>query len=265
MDMSMEKWYEASSKRFSVRKYKSEPRREDIESLKEFASEISTDSVRIEIGSSDKVFASRLLGSGKIKGTTYFAAFISEEGKTMEIGYIGEIFMLECVARNIGTCWLGVSFRMGAAQEAIDLSDEEGIVCITPLGISDEPFKLRTRRTMTDLTGLSVQDFVKLPRHIQSAFECARRAPSAINAQPWSFKSDGDTFSVIKTSNNLGYGDLDCGIAMLHAEIGAAHHSVVGEWDLTDEKESVFIPYTDVESENEVSIPEKIENFEDKM
>ena len=43
-------------------------------------------------------------------------------------------------------------------------------------------------------------------------------------------------------SNNWGFGEVDCGIAMLHIELGAAKYGVYGEWQM-DEIEKYFIPY----------------------
>ena len=65
-------------------------------------------------------------------------------------------------------------------------------------------------------------------------------APSAINAQPWAFEVTEGRISVKTISSNYGYGNLDCGIAMMHVELGAAHAGVTGDWDLSG-NERVFI------------------------
>lgn len=226
----MEKWYQAIERRCSIRKYRAEPTADELQSLAEVAESLAAYGVRIEIARSDKVFASRL-GTPKIKGTNCFAAFISAEGRSQYLGYIGELFVLECVSRGIGTCWLGASFRMGAAQKAVTLKQGESIACVTPLGYAAEDFKLRPRRSISSLTGLTVQEFVALPKWQQCAIEAARRAPSAVNAQPWAFEVGADRISVLNISPNLGYGKLDCGIAMIHLELGAAHCGIVGDWD----------------------------------
>ena len=39
------------------------------------------------------------------------------------------------------------------------------------------------------------------------------------------------------------FGKLDCGIAMLHIELGAAHGGVFGEWTVSDDAQTaVFMP-----------------------
>lgn len=226
----MEKWYQAIERRCSIRKFRSEPTAEELQSLQAVAESLAAYDVRIEIAKSDKIFASGL-GAPKIRGTDCFAAFISSDGRSKYVGYIGELFILECVSRGLGTCWLGASFRMGAAQKAVKLYQGEAIVCVTPLGYAAEDFKLTPRRSVSSLTGLTVQNFVELPKWQQCAIESARRAPSAVNAQPWAFEAGEDYVAVINTSSNLGYGKLDCGIAMLHMELGAAHYGVGGDWE----------------------------------
>ncbi|HHT87207.1 MAG TPA: hypothetical protein GXZ61_06060 [Clostridiales bacterium] len=235
----MERWYQAAEKRCSIRSYMGAPSQSEIDSLRQFADSIALDDVRIAIARSKKVFAGRLM-TPKIKGTDCFAAFISKKGRSTNVGYIGELFILECVARGFGTCWLGASFRMGAAQEVIPLQSGEVIACTTPIGFPAEPYKQRPRRTISSLTGMSVQEFMRLPQWQQDAIKCGRRAPSAINAQPWDFDViDDNSIAVVNVSNNLGYGKLDCGIAMLHIELGAAHNGYIGDWDISDD-EAIF-------------------------
>jgi hypothetical protein len=73
----------------------------------------------------------------------------------------------------------------------------------------------------------------------------ARIAPSAMNRQPWRFTLDGGALRVaydgadaLPTSKRL-----DCGIAMLHAELGAAGEGVGGSWELLTEPDvACFVP-----------------------
>ncbi len=43
------------------------------------------------------------------------------------------------------------------------------------------------------------------------------------------------------TGGNFGFGMLDCGITMLHLELGAAHGGVAGDWTL-DGDDAIFHP-----------------------
>lgn len=238
--MMLERWYEAASSRFAVRKYRGAPNSKDIADLKKQAASLSAHGVRIAIATDDKAFASILLGSGKVKGTNVFAAFISEEAEPSSVGYLGEAFVLECTAMGLGTCWLGMYNKRNVAS-AVRLKKGEKLTCITPIGIPDERYTARPRKPLDKLTGLNQEQLQNLPEWQQYALECARRAPSATNAQPWSFDVDGDNMRVICISSNFGFGELDCGIAMLHLELGAAHGGVVGEW-VFDDDGAIFKP-----------------------
>jgi len=67
----------------------------------------------------------------------------------------------------------------------------------------------------------------------RAAVECARLAPSATNRQPWRFRFEGEGLVVEKSRGPelpMVTKRLDCGIAMLHAELGAWNAGVSGVW-----------------------------------
>ena len=157
------------------------------------------------------------------------------------LGYLGEAFILECTALGLGTCWLGASFDEKAAERRIPLYGKEQIVCITPIGVPGESYTMRPRKSLSKLTGLTQKQLMELPEWQQRALECARMAPSAVNGQPWQFMVGSKSITVKNIASNYGYGKLDCGIAMLHVELGAAHAGVTGSWDM-HENEMNFSP-----------------------
>ena len=242
MEYGMERWYMVAPQRFSVRKYDGEPSEEDLDALKEIAKSFSRNGVRIELGVDEKIFTPIFLWYGKVKGASHYAAFIARNDTDPRmVGYLGEAFILECCAMGLGTCWLGASYKKKLARDRTMLSRHERISCITPIGVPGEQYAGRPRRSLDKLTGLTQDELIGLPEWQQRALECARIAPSAVNAQPWSFEVKDDRIIVRCISNNLGYGMLDCGIAMLHIELGASHCDVSGEWKLQD-RDAVFIP-----------------------
>ena len=206
---------------------------------------LSAMGVRIVIGTGAEVFSPLFFGLGKVKGTTTFAAFLSKNATKEMLGYMGEAFILECTALGLGTCWLGGSFKKKEVEHLIPMEDGEEVICITPIGLPAESYAMRPRKSLAKLTGLTQQQLTDLPEWQQHALECARMAPSAVNGQPWQFLVEGEKLIVRNTSANYGFGKLDCGIAMLHIELGAAQAGVSGEWELTDH-EMVFIPCTSV-------------------
>lgn len=143
---SMQRWYEASQRRFSVRRYKDGPEEKQLEALAGMAELLRAHGVRIAIGRSEEVFRPIFLWYGKISGTNSFAAIIVQKDAEPEMaGYVGEAFVLECTAMGLGTCWLGASYHKQTALSAVELSEGERIACITPIGVPDEEYTARPR------------------------------------------------------------------------------------------------------------------------
>ena len=244
MKECMERWYLFTGQRCSIRKYQSSPSSRDIFELLRIAEQLSTDEFRIVIKKNKSVFVPIFLNYGKVSGTGLYAAFVAKKcTPDYIIGYLGEAFVLECCAMGFGTCWLGGSFKKGLVQSEIELHYDEYISCITPIGIPNERYIGRPRKPLDKLTGLTQEQLQSLPEWQVFALDCARLAPSALNCQPWRFMIDGDNITVECISNNYGFGKLDCGIAMLHIELGAAHGGVFGEWTVSDDAQTaVFMP-----------------------
>lgn len=233
MEHSMERWYMLAGQRFSVRKFAGQPQKDAIAELKAVARRLSCNGVRIVLKRNAAVFPHSALWYGRISGTPVYAAFIAKKDTDSRIiGYIGEAFILECTAMGLGTCWLGASYKKSVVAETVRLDDDEYISCITPIGIPDEAPSKRQRKPLSKLTGLYDDELVELPDWQKAAISCARIAPSALNSQPWKFILAKDSVTVKCISPNFGYGMLDCGIAMLHIELGASHYGVTGDWTL---------------------------------
>ncbi|MDL2235354.1 nitroreductase family protein [Christensenellaceae bacterium OttesenSCG-928-L17] len=240
MAFTMERWHSAVGQRFSVRKYQGDPSSEELEQLFEKAKQLSVRGVRIVVAQAPRVFAGGLLRGNRVKGTTWIAAFLSKNGMSQDVGYLGEAFVLECAAMGVGTCWMGI-YNKKAVLEVVKLNEGETLTCITPLGVSAEKYAARPRKTLDKLTGLTQAQLQDLPQWQQYALSCARMAPSATNTQPWRYVVEGEHIRVCCTGSNYGYGKLDCGITMLHLELGAAHDGVVGEW-VQEGDDAIFKP-----------------------
>ena len=240
MESAMERWYGAIKKRVSVRKYSSSASRDEIKILKEMAAYFSTDEVRIVVGKKAGIFNPVIAKT--ISGTDTFAAVISKNGDNdYTVGLAGEAFVLECTAMGLGTCWLGASYNRSIANQCIKYDPKrEKIRCLISVGhYTATPTHKRVRKTIYNITGLDDAAYRKLPEWQKCAVECGRLAPSARNVQPWEFDILNDAVQVACISKNFGYGGIDCGIAMLHIEVGAAHCGVYGDWQ-TDDRLPLF-------------------------
>lgn len=242
MAFNMERWHSATQARFSARRYKAEPEEEDMAALREAAARISGRGVRIVLGQDARLFRPMFLWYGKITGARCFAAFVAApEASHHSLGYMGEAFVLEATALGLGTCWVGASYHKRLANSVIELHEGERIVAVTPLGLADESYAGRPRKSLEELTGMTQAQLQDLPEWQQSALSCARMAPSAVNRQPWRFLPSEQGIELIQTGSNFGYGGVDLGIAMLHIELGAAHGGVSGTWQEGDGS-ALFVP-----------------------
>ena len=232
-DDMMEKWYKAAQKRVSIRKYSGTPSVSTLRELRQVAQLVSTDDARIYVGKREGIF-DPIIGKN-ISGTHAFAAVILRGKNKYMAGFVGEAFLLECVSRGLGTCWLGLSYKKSVAKAAVKLRQGERIVCLISIGMYDEmPETVGARKSIFTLTGMEDDTFYALPDWQQCAVRCARLAPSARNVQPWEFDIMDDAIQVAITSGNMGYGEIDCGIAMLHLELGAAHCGFIGDWSFNE-------------------------------
>jgi len=149
--------------------------------------------------------------------------------------------VLEATARGLDTCWVGGLFDAGAAARFVSLADGERILAVSPLGHArvEVTFKERVilgtarakHRRPLDVIAPGHEGW---PTWAQRAVETARIAPSATNRQPWRFSLGDDGLSVAFAGTDTPRVSkrLDCGIAMLHAELGARAEGVAGRWVL---------------------------------
>lgn len=191
---------------------------------------------------SDQVYRGFIGSYGKIENAPLYVAFIGDmdSSRVQEaVGYTGQGIILEATALGLGTCWVGGYYRPEAVKRQISIAKKERVLAVTPVGIPNDSFsfqeKLMTgfgymhkRKRLKELvTGPLKQDWMK------TALEAARLAPSAVNRQPWRFSLGENTISIDLDKGRDTYKisrRLDCGIAMLHLELGARYSGVIGRW-----------------------------------
>ena len=239
-DMTLN-WYKSIKNRTSVREFSDTVDQKTFTELKKFAAGLNNDEARLFLRSKDGGLKSIFLAYGRVAGTKGFAAVITKKGSKYMGGYIGEAFVLECTARGIATCWLGASYKKSKVREFVDIKEDETLACIIAFGFYDGKVKHTKKKSIEQLTGLNAAAFSALPAWQQEAVNCARLSPSALNKQPWELDIKEDSIELINNSNNWGFGGVDCGIAMLHLELGAEFRGVFGEWKFKDGA-PVFIP-----------------------
>lgn len=249
MELPVDRWYEALHHRHSWRSYQEIPvEAEKLYRLREICARFSGPGARAKIVSEDieGVFRGFIASYGKVTGAPAYAAFIGDTrdpNMFEKAGWLGESIVLEAVALGLSTCWVAATFHSEAVAEDIKIAAHERVLAISPLGYrTDEPsrndkimqalVRHHTREPLDELcSGLTEQI---CPLWAKEALEAARLAPSAANRQPWRFllTDNSITITVDRTRDTHGISKrTDCGIAMLHVELGARHAGVNGRWE----------------------------------
>jgi hypothetical protein len=195
----------------------------------------------------DDVFANALGFYGNIKGAPAFLAFIgstSDPDMQEKMGYTGEAAVLEATSLGLGTCWVALTYNARAVKSLVRLDKEEKLICVSPVGYTKEQWSFEERvftvfganhqrkPLVSMATGLPESSW---PVWARSAVEAARLAPSAMNRQPWGFSVEERSITVYVKDRGPEFNvarRLDCGIAMLHVELGALNQGISGQWEL---------------------------------
>jgi hypothetical protein len=251
MDLPASSWLAAASVRVSRRSFAHEALgQERLDRLERVCREFRPfPEARVELVREpvEKV-ATGVVGSyGRVSGAPCYLAFIGrmESGRVQEcVGYTGEGLILEATALGLGTCWIGGFFKPGAVGTSVRLGGDERVIAVSPVGRT-RPIPSLTDITFKAIAGSAGRKSLKqlveggrVPEgRLRAALEAARHAPSARNRQPWRFRVEGETVTVL-----IGDGQkegrlsrrLDCGIAMLHLELGARAAGLAGEWEFLE-------------------------------
>jgi len=251
INIPAEKWYDAIQLRRSRRKFLSKPiDTQDIDHLKELCAILnsSIEGVRVVFTpEGPQPVLKGVIGSfGKIKGAPAYTTLIGDIKKPNvqeKVGYIGECFVLEATSMGLATCWVGGLFRPEVVKEQIHVKDNEEVLAILTVGYVGNEYGFaekviygktpkHKRKSLESLCEGLPQD--EWPEWIRSALGAARLAPSAYNRQPWRFLVQKDSIKIyVDNSQNSSHitKRLDCGIAMLHLEIGVLYRGVWGKWE----------------------------------
>ncbi len=185
---------------------------------------------------------------GKVRGTGAFIAFVGDmRGYSVqeEVGYTGEGVILEATALGLNTCWVGGFFKPASVASLLELTPEERVLAVSPVGyaLDSETLQERLLHAFVRHGRLPVSHLVSNPNRldhptwIKPVIEAARLAPSATNRQPWGFTIQDDGILVYertRTLNTIVSRRLDCGISMLHLEVAAGKLGIKGRWQFLE-------------------------------
>lgn len=180
-----------------------------------------------------------LIGSyGGIEGAPSAVAFVGPEDAAYDIGYIGEAVILDATVAGLDTCWIAASFDAKRAAELTGIGRHEKVHAISPIGHASGTVAFSERLTRSslrarhrlplDTVAPGSEDWAEWAREAAIA---VRLAPSGANRQPWRLRMEGDTLVMSAAAKTYWTAPIDLGIAMLHAQLGAAHADVHGTWE----------------------------------
>ena len=138
-------------------------------------------------------------------------------------GYFGEQLVLTAASMGLQTCWLGGSYDPGACPPS---REGDRLVALIAIGHSAEEAPQR-RRALKDSSVLA-SGFDRAPAWASGAVEAVRRAPSAMDRQPYRFTYRADQTVEARLTHRGPFSLVDLGIAKLHFELGA--HGGTWSW-----------------------------------
>jgi hypothetical protein len=275
VDIKVERWYAAIATRRSRRSFDGRPVPDDMLAaidamcrewrpypdaravlLRDTPPQIYT-LTRADRRSTDpltRIFTGITGAYGRVSGAPAALAFVGDTTSptaNAHVGYTGEALVLESTALGLDTCWVGGFFSRERTAALLDLADEDRVYAITPVGYAPEQHSgkekivfrsggHKKRRALPQIAeGIAAKDW---PGWAVSGVRAVRTAPSAINRQPWRFRLESNEsvllFHTIPDTTTVSP-KLDCGIAMLHFELGVRHAGHRGAWeDIPDGGES---------------------------
>ncbi len=158
-------------------------------------------------------------------------------------GYAFENLLLYAHYLGLGTVWIGGTMNRSVFEKAIQLTADELMPCISPLGYTADKMSVREVLMRKGVKADERLPFEELffdgsfdkPLGKEAAgalalpLEMVRLAPSAVNKQPWRvLLTDGKVHFYLKRSKGFGHGEkldmqmIDMGIALCHFELSAA-------------------------------------------
>lgn len=257
MEIPVESWYKAIFTRRSRRIYKKigvPPEKLDrlVAICQNFQPYPEARAVLVD-QPSEQVYRGFMGSYGKILNAPVYIAFIGDmdSSRVQEaVGFTGQGIVLEATAMGLGTCWVGGYFRPEEVNRQISTAKNERVLAITPIGFPKDSLsiqeklmigfgRLHKRKPLSELvTGIPKQEWMN------TALEAARLAPSAVNRQPWRFLCGGKSITVLLDKKRDTYKisrRLDCGIAMLHLELGARHAGAAGRWSYPPDSIACYV------------------------
>lgn len=204
----------------------------------------------------DSTISGKIGTYGVIKGAnTYIGGVLLENGNLVELGFLFEKIIIYLTNLNIGTCWIGGTFKRSKFFEAMDCKEEERLLLITPIGFTEEKMSLKEKSMRTLAQSDRRKDFDELffnenlepldlysLKDFKEALDMVRIGPSASNKQPWRVIKVDNSFHFYLSrtkdyAKSLDYDIqmIDMGIAMYHFDYSLDKKDISGHFTVLEQ------------------------------
>ncbi|MHB1276002.1 MAG: nitroreductase family protein [Candidatus Humimicrobiaceae bacterium] len=242
------------------------------------AIDIKTRFLLVKRGVKESNKAERLGTYGFISGASSFIVGVidRDEKKVEAFGHYFEKIILYATDIGLGTCWLGGSFSRSDFEQKVNLSSNELIPIVSPVGYARSRRKIMDSvvRTIANSNNRKPWNEIFFDTNSSSPLaqssageyklplEMVRIAPSASNKQPWRIimDKDGYNFYLLRTKGyklrNFDIQRSDLGIVMCHFELAVKELKLKGAWQINiKDKKSEELEYITTWVPDEKIIP----------
>ncbi|WP_143315263.1 nitroreductase family protein [Clostridium sp. HBUAS56017] len=245
------KWFDAISIRTSRRKYEfKDIEVEKIDKIQSLIEKVNKESgLKFKfVEDASKVLNGFKASYGMLSGAKSLIALAGDANMRdlqRNIGYYGELVVLECTSLGLGTCWVGGTYNKEACRRSINLQDNEELLCIIAVGYVNEEKSFKEKlvakinKKTQNFDEVLVEKDGEIPSWVKSGIEASMLAPSAMNKRPIAFIYTQGKIKAFACRKNHNVEDIDLGISMAHFEIGAFKEGYKGEWQVVN-GENVF-------------------------
>ena len=197
------------------------------------------------------------LSSPVIVGTdTYIAGKMDRVPHAEEaFGYSFEEIVLFAESIGVGTTWIAGTMDRKAFEQAMELTGDEVMPCVSPLGYPAAKMSVREKMMRKGIKADTRFDFGDLffdgsfdkpltpetAGRLTDALEAVRLAPSAVNKQPWRVVVCGDKAHFYEkrskgyvAENGWDLQKIDLGIALCHFEEAAKECGIDVSFEIND-------------------------------
>lgn len=198
------------------------------------------------------------LSSPVINGEKYYIiGKVKKMDHALEaFGYEFEEIILYLTSIGVGTTWMAGTLDRKIFEKAIDLKEDEVMPCVTPIGYPNNKMSLKEKLMRKGIKADHRKDFNELffsknfnnpldndeLNKYKDILELVRKAPSAVNKQPWRILINNNIIHFYKNSkkgysnNGLDIQKVDLGIAIDHFVIGLKDKNIQYEFLINDPK-----------------------------